>query len=157
LGSAFKNIIREPRFPLQKPIGKRYEPDFILQPHFYDYKKSAEVLEIKLPTDAFLQKKEFHTNLRGSFFNHLRQVKNYQRYLRTENNKPSILNALNFQPDSFSYSILAGRAQERDYNIDVLKECFEDFNLNSINLITYDDLLARRAKMITGQKLYKTY
>ena len=156
-GNAFESVIREPKFPIPNTKDKTYEPDFFLKPYFFEYSKHAEIMEVKLPTDKFLQRKDFHTNLRSSFLNNIKQVKNYQRYLKNKTNNHLILNTINIQPESISYSILTGRNDERDYRREILEESLDDYNLRDINIITYDDLIERREKLLVGQKLYKAY
>ncbi len=116
---------------------KYIEPDFINMPHNY-YLGLPEVFEVKNPNQNIYKK---DGNLYSNTVKAIKQVnQKYYNYLNDDKNKNEIKNRLDEFPDSFDYTLLIGRKENREENLYNLEKLI---NKSKINIITYDDLIER--------------
>lgn len=133
---------------------ENYEPDFIRRHKFYEFNNEANLLEIKLPKEKFIVRKNFHAYPSTTLMGHLSQVKDYKRYFLDSKNKNTIIAQLDFLP-KMSHSLLLGRSSERDYHLEDLEKRMRDFNFADIALITYDDLIKKRIDLLEQRQMFR--
>lgn len=73
----------------------------------------------------------------------MKQVKRYKEYfdLTDPYVRDQIIKQIGYNPNENSYTLLIGNADERQEHLELLDELKKDFELESIQLITYNDLL----------------
>ncbi len=153
LGNTYDQYFYENNFTLPSDNSKNYEPDFIRRHKFYKFNKSANLLEIKLPNERYLTKREFHPTFSSGFVKSISQVWDYQEYFEDESNKNNIVKNLGYFP-RMTHSLLLGRTSERDLHLEILEKRLRRLDLHDITLITYDDLIKQRAKLLNYRQLY---
>ena len=156
LGDTYDQFFYERNFVLPSDISKNYEPDFIRRHKFYKFNNSANVLEIKLPNERYLSKRKFHPTLSSGFVKSISQVWDYQDYFNDNKNSSIITNQLGYFP-KMTHSLLLGRAGERDAHLELLEKRLQRLKLDNITLITYDDLIRQREKLLKYRQLYLVY
>ena len=146
-------LMHEQNFILPSNDIKGYEqPDFMMVHKFHKFNKISNLVEVKLPQEKFIVKKRVQPisgNLRDSFT----QVLDYKDYFNNPENDEEIVKVFGFKP-IVRHSLLFGRSSERDIHLEVIHKRIRQFQLNDIDLITYDDLITRREKLLKYQKLY---
>jgi hypothetical protein len=130
---------------------KYWEPDYSLLPNF-NQKTDLNILEVKLPTDHFLKKTDFHPKPYSKIIDHIFQVNDYKEYLESEEYIDAIENVFGFVPNSVEYTMLIGRSEDRNENSYIFNKRMKEIG-SHINFLTYDDLLDYQVKYLNRMKI----
>ncbi len=132
---------------LKREGNKHYDPDFTMRPNF-NYKTDLSLIEVKLPTESFLQTSTFHKTFLAKIVKHLAQVNDYKDYLEEQGNHVYINNQFGFIPKRVDYNILIGRQRDKEENIYSIDKRMRQFNQKHIHLMTYDELYDYQVKYL---------
>jgi hypothetical protein len=131
------------------------KPDFILKPSEFNQNKKTEIFEIKLPDEGIVKKKRFHQNFYTEFWEHLVQVKDYQDYFQLPDVNAEIFNKLGYLPTDYLFTLLVGGSENKEQNRNILSKLSRQFNLQDINILTYDELLDYQIRYFEREKRIK--
>ncbi|TXJ22826.1 MAG: hypothetical protein E6Q24_20075, partial [Chitinophagaceae bacterium] len=98
---------------------KYYEPDFALMPNF-NQRTDLSILEIKLPTEGFIRKTNFHPGPYANLLKHLFQISDYKEYLESDEYQARIKKTFGFVPDRVEYNLLIGMSDDKIENLSLL-------------------------------------
>jgi hypothetical protein len=131
---------------------EHYDPDFTLKTNL-NYTTDLSVVEVKLPNEGFLKQSSFHKNFYAKIFDHIAQVNDYKDYLESRINTSAINEQLGFVPKRVEYNILIGREKDKEENAHQFKKRMDQFNVNDINFMTYDELLSYQVEYMERMRL----
>lgn len=131
------------------------KPDFILKPFEIDLTNKTEIFEIKLPDEGIVKKKRFHQNFYTDFWEHLVQIKDYQDYFRMSDVNDEIFNKLGYLPSDYLFTLLVSSLEHKEQNRNILDKLIRQFNLQDINILTYDELLDYQIRYFEREKMLK--
>ena len=131
---------------------QHYDPDFTMRPNL-NYKTDLNLIEVKLPTEGFVQASDFHKTLLAKIIKHLSQVNDYKDYLENQANNAFINDRFGFVPQKIDYNLLVGRQEDKDDNLDYINKRMQQFNQKHIHLMTYDELYDYQVKFLDRMNL----
>ncbi|RYY39028.1 MAG: DUF4263 domain-containing protein [Chitinophagaceae bacterium] len=137
---------------LQRGNGESYQPDFSLKPNF-SQQTDLSIVEVKLPTEYFTKRKKFHPGPYSSLIDHIFQVNDYKDYLESDAYKKSISSVYGYLPSKVQYSLLIGRSESKEENLDILNTRMRQINAQFITLLTFDELLHYQVSFLERMKL----
>jgi hypothetical protein len=135
---------------------KYYEPDFTLQPNFKQ-NVDLSLLEVKLPNEGFIKKKDFHPNPYNRIIEHIFQVNDYKEYLESEEYLKEIKKVFGYIPESIEYNILVGRLDDKTSSLKIFNKRMKQMGALHINFITYDELYGYQVKFLQRMQLLRIY
>ena len=123
------------------------EPDFALKPNF-SFRTDLSIVEVKLPSERFIKKKRYHKDFYANIYEYLGQVLNYKEYLESEEYQDQIFNAFKENPQNINYKLLIGRKKDKEENIYHINKKMRQYNIDSIELLTYDELIELQLRLM---------
>ena len=137
---------------------RNIKPDLVAKPLISpELSKNWQVVDLKLPTQEFLQNTDFHKTFTAKFFKCLKQIKDYKRFFMDEKNKRNLLEVFNFQPKNPKLTLVLGRRNQLFEKQDILYENLNDFNVSDVYLLTYDEIVEtqkRELERLMQNKLF---
>lgn len=131
-----------------------YEPDYGLMPNF-NQRTDLSILEVKLPSEAFMKKTKFHPKPYSKIIDHIFQVNDYKEYLESDEHKSTVKKIFGFIPDSVEYNILIGRLDDKLSNLEKFNNRMKQMDALHINFMTYDELYDYQVKYLERMNILK--
>ena len=150
----YKKTWHEAKFKRQN--NQFYSPDFSLETNL-NYLTDLSILEVKLPNERLVGKRDFHKNILGKVFNHLKQVSNYKDYLGDQMNKSIVEKELGFMPSKIEFNILIGRMEEKQEHEELINTTMRQFGKQDIRLLSYDELMEYQVAFLERMNLLNIF
>lgn len=133
-----------------------YAPDYSMETNL-NYLTDLSILEVKLPNERLVGKKDFHKNFLGKVFHHLKQVNNYKDYLGDEMNLKHIARKFGFMPGKIEFNLLIGRMEEKQDHGELINTTMRQFGQQDVRLLSYDELLEYQVAFLERINLLKIF
>lgn len=134
------------RFP-EKPT-KYIEPDFVLKPRFAaNIGTKWQILDIKLPDVALTSGGRFHQGFSAKLLRAIKQVRDYRKYFNRDEIENELVQKFGYHPKNPRLAILIGITPQSD-KVKAMEELQGDYNMLDIDIITYDEILESRSKLL---------
>lgn len=150
LRDAYSKFWYEPR--LFKKYDKYEEPDYTLKPNM-SYQTDLSLLEVKLPNEAFMTNKKYHSSPRARLIQHIIQVNDYKDYLESDEYLSEINKVFGYIPKKINYNLLVGRADSKEEHLYEINKRMKQLGQGDLILMTYDELMEYQVKFLERMEI----